>query len=309
MSKRAFERLIGYAQYHTTSDGAGEKTPSTARQFYLARLLESELKALGASDVLTDGHCYVYARFPATPGLENRTPIGFLAHLDTSPDFPGKGVHPRVVERYDGGDLALGDSGRALRPAEFPHLRALAGKTLIVTDGATLLGADDKAGIAEIMTAAERLVSERVPHGPVSLAFCPDEEIGHGAALLDLERFGAELAYTVDGGALGELEYENFNAAEAEIAIRGFNVHPGSAKNVMVNAALAAAELLARLPAGDTPRETEGYEGFFHLTELSGTVERAKLSLLIRDHDAARFEERKQCLERAVQALNQKYGP
>ena len=305
---RAYERLLRYAAVHTASSETGEGTPSTERQFDLANMLAGELRALGAADVLADEHAYVYARIPATPGLEGRPCIGFLAHLDTVPDFSGENVRPRVIEHYDGGPVALGESGRTLRPEDFPDLRRHAGKTLIVTDGTTVLGADDKAGVAEIMTMAETLLSGAAPHGPVAVAFCPDEEIGHGAALLDLDRFGAELAYTVDGGTPGEIEYENFNAAAAEITVRGFNVHPGAAKDVMVNAALVAAELNAMLPAGDTPRHTQGYEGFFHLIDLSGNVESAKMNYIIRDHDAGRFEARKELLRHAAALLNETYG-
>ena len=305
---RAYERLIRYAKIHTASSETGECVPSAQREFDLARELETELRTLGVQDVYVDGHCYVYGRIPATPGLEDRPCIGFIAHLDTVPDFCGENVKPRLVENYDGGEIVLGESGRALRPAEFPHLKTLAGHDLIVTDGTTVLGADDKAGVAEIVTFAERLIAENRPHGAVAVAFCPDEEIGHGAALLDLERFGASLAYTVDGGAPGEIEYENFNAASAAVEVTGFNVHPGAAKNVMVNAALVAMEFNSMLPAGDTPRGTEGYEGFFHLTEMSGDVEKARLSYIVRDHDAATFEARKKTLLHAEKLLKEKYG-
>ncbi len=307
--KRAFERLIDYAKIHTASAEDAARTPSTERQFELAHMLRRELEELGAADVWVDEeHCYVYAKLRATPGLENKPCIGFLAHMDTVPDFSGENVRPRVVERYDGGDVVLGESGRVLSPRDFPHLQSLKGKTLIVTDGTTVLGADDKAGVAEIMTAAERLLSENVPHGPIAVGFCPDEEIGHGAELLDLERFGAVLAYTVDGGAIGEIEYENFNAAAAELRFCGFNVHPGTAKNTMVNAALVAMEFNAMLPAGDTPRNTEGHEGFFHLTSMQGNVEQAQLNYIIRDHDAGMFEARKQLMAHAVKLINERYG-
>ncbi len=305
---RAYERLIRYARIHTASDEKGEGTPSAAREFDLARALETELKAMGVQDVFVDEHCYVYGRIPATPGCESKPCVGFIAHLDTVPDFCGENVRPRLVEHYDGGDIPLGESGRSLRPADFPHLKTLVGHDLIVTDGTTVLGADDKAGVAEIVTFAERLISENRPHGPIALGFCPDEEIGHGAALLDLERFGASLAYTVDGGAPGEIEYENFNAAAATVEIKGFNVHPGAAKNVMVNAALVAMEFNAMLPAGDTPRGTEGYEGFFHLTDMQGDVEKARLDYIVRDHDAATFEARKKLLLHVEKLLNEKYG-
>ncbi len=305
---RAYERLLRYAAVHTASSETGEGTPSTDCQLDLAAILAEELRALGASDVFTDEHAYVYAKLPATPGLEGKPCVGFLAHIDTVPDFPGKDVKPRVIEGYDGGAVALGESGRTLRPEDFPHLSRLVGKTLIVTDGTTVLGADDKAGAAEIMTAAETLLRGGIPHGPVALGFCPDEEIGHGAALLDLERFGAELAYTVDGGAPGEIEYENFNAAAAELTVRGFSVHPGAAKDTMVNASLVGMEFNAMLPAGDTPRHTQGYEGFFHLTDMRGDVSSAHLSYIIRDHDAGKFEMRKELMRHAAALLNEKYG-
>lgn len=305
---RAYERLIRYAMVHTASSETGEGTPSTACQLDLARLLAEELRGLGAAEVHTDDHAYVYAKIPATPGLEGKPCVGFLAHLDTVPDFPGEHVQPRVIEGYDGGPIPLGESGRTLRPEEFPHLKRLAGKTLIVTDGTTVLGADDKAGVAEIMCLAETLLQGDVPHGPVAVGFCPDEEIGHGAALLDLERFGAVLAYTVDGGTPGEIEYENFNAAAAELKVRGFNVHPGAAKDTMVNAALAAMEFNAMLPSGDTPRNTKGYEGFFHLIDMKGNVESAELNYIIRDHDAGCFESRKALMRHAAALLNEKYG-
>ena len=306
--KRACDRLIEYAQIHTASIEDGTETPSTQRQFDLARVLERELRDLGAAEVFVDEHCYVYAKLPATPGLEDRPCIGFLAHLDTVPDFSGENVKPRVIENYDGGAVTLGSSGRVLSPKDFPHLTALRGLTLIVTDGTTVLGADDKAGVAEIMTAAEALLSGSVPHGPIAVGFCPDEEVGHGASLMDLGRFGAQLAYTVDGGTLGEIEYENFNAAGAEVIFRGFNVHPGSSKDTMINASLVAMQFNAMLPAGDTPRDTEGYEGFFHLTSMEGAVETARLSYIIRDHDAGSFEARKRCMEHIAKLLNERYG-
>ncbi len=305
---RAFERFLKYAAVHTASSDEGTKTPSTERQFDLARMLERELRALGVSDVYLDEHCFVYGRVPAAAGYEKAPAVAFIAHLDTVPDFPGENVRPRLIENYGGGDIALGDSGRVLSPAEFPDLFAARGKTLIVTDGTTVLGADDKAGIAEIMTALERLLSEGRPHGTVCVAFCPDEEIGHGAELLDLARLGAECAYTLDGGELCGIEYENFNAAAASVEIKGKNVHPGSAKNIMINASLVAMEYNAMLPACDTPRNTEGYEGFFHLTEMSGDVAAARLAYIIRDHDGEKFEARKALCLHAAKVLNEKYG-
>lgn len=305
---RAYERFIKYVQVHTASAEDQTQTPSTSRQFDLANLLAEEMKAVGVSDVYVDQHCYVYGRIPASAGFEDIPAVAFIAHLDTVPDFSGENVKPRLVENYDGGDIALGDSGRILSPRDFPHLSKLVGKTLIVTDGTTVLGADDKAGVAEIMTAAERIISENIPHGALALCFCPDEEIGHGAALLDLDRLDAELGYTLDGGDISEIEYENFNAAGAEVRFSGFNVHPGYAKDTMINASLVALEFSSMLPAGDTPRNTEGYEGFFHLTEMTGAVDRAKLSYIIRDHDRATFEARKKCMEHIAALLNEKYG-
>ena len=305
---KAYERLIKYAKIHTASSEEGSETPSTSRQFDLANALAEEMKQIGMTGVYVDGHCYVYGAIEADKGYENVTPTGFLAHIDTVPDFPGENVCPRIIENYDGGDIALSDSGRVLSPADFPHLEKLKGKTLIVTDGKTVLGADDKAGVAEIMTAAERIIKEKIPHGRVSVCFCPDEEIGHGAALLDLDRFGAELGYTVDGGALADIEYENFNAAGAEVLFRGKNVHPGGAKNTMINAALLAMEFNSMLPSADVPSLTEGYEGFFHLTEMSGAVDSAKLSYIIRDHDENTFRARKKCMEHIAKTMNEKYG-
>ena len=309
-AKRAYERLIEYARVHTSSKEGAAQTPSTQRQFDLARVVERELNELGVSGVYVDEHCYVYGKLPATPGLEDKPCVGFLAHLDTIPDedFSGENVTPRVIENYDGGEVVLGESGRVLSPAAFPHLPSLKGKTLVVTGGSTVLGADDKAGVAEIMSAVERILAENIPHGPLAVGFCPDEEIGHGAELMDLERLGAELAYTVDGGPFGEVEYENFNAAAAKVEFRGFNVHPGTAKDTMINASLVAFEFNAMLPAGETPRGTEGYEGFFHLTDMEGGVERASLSYIIRDHDAAAVELRKKTMEHIAKLLNARYG-
>ena len=306
---KAYERLITYAKVSTASAEDAATTPSTRRQFDLANLLAEELRELGAADVFVDEHCYVYARIPATAGLEGKTPVGFLAHVDTIPDFSGENVQPRVIENYDGSDIVLGDSGRVLKPADFPHLKKMVGKTLVVTDGTTVLGADDKAGVAEIMTMAERLLGENAPaHGPVCIGFCPDEEIGHGAELMDLERLGAELAYTLDGGGLGEIEYENFNAAGADLVFHGFNVHPGSSKDTMINASLVAMEFNSMLPTGDTPRDTEGYEGFFHLTDMQGDVETARTRYIIRDHSAAKYEARISTMEHIAKLLNEKYG-
>ena len=305
---RAYERLLTYVKIHTSSEEDRDTVPSSARQFDLARYLEKELTDLGVQDVFVDEHSYVYGRIPASAGCEAVPCIGFIAHLDTIPDFPGENVNPRLIHAYDGGEIPLGDSGRVLRPADFPHLSRLQGHDLIVTDGTTVLGADDKAGVAEIVTMAERLLTQDIPHGEVAICFSPDEEIGHGAALLDLERFGAVLGYTVDGDEPGHIEYENFNAASAAIQVTGFNVHPGSARDTMINAALVAMEFNQMLPAGDTPRNTQGYEGFFHLLEMNGDVEKASLRYIIRDHDAGSFAARKQCMLHIMDLLNARYG-
>ena len=294
---------------HPASAEDCEETPTTRRQFDLSRLLEKEMKALGMEGVFVDKHAYVYGFIPASAGCEDKPCVGLIAHIDTIPDFSGENVKPRLVENYDGGEIALGDSGRVLNAEQFPHLKTLLGHTLVVTDGTTVLGADDKAGVAEIMTACERVLTEKLPHGPIAVCFTPDEEVGHGAALLDLERFGADFAYTVDGGEPWEINYETFNAAGAKFEFKGFNIHPGSAKNKMINASLVAMECNAMLPAGETPEHTEGYEGFFHLTDMQGNVEKATLSYIIRDHDAALFEGRKKTMEHIAALLNEKYGP
>lgn len=302
------ERFLTYVHVHTTSDETTGTSPSTGRQFDLAHLLEKELKTLGLSDVYADDHCYVYANIPATPGMEHLAPIGFIAHMDTSPDCSGENVRPQIIPNYDGGDVVLAGTGDILSPDAFPTLKKLAGMTLITTDGTTLLGADDKAGIAEIVTACEQVLSSGKPHGKICIAFTPDEEIGAGVDHFDLERFGAAYAYTVDGGEEGELAFETFNAASAVVDITGLSVHPGSAKDTMVNAALLAMEFNSLLPAGDIPRLTEGYEGFFHLTDMSGSIESARLSYIIRDHDHALFEGRKAMMLHAAKVLNEKYG-
>ena len=298
-----------YAAVHTASSEDDLCiTPTTGCQFDLAKLLEKELKEMGASDVFTDEHSYVYAKIPATPGYESAPTVGFIAHLDTIPDFPGENVKPLFIESYDGGDIILGTSGRVLSPSDFPHLTGLKGKGLVVTDGTTVLGADDKAGIAEIMCMAERLLNSDIPHGNVSIGFAPDEEVGHGASLLDLERFGADFAYTLDGGACSEIEYECFNAASAVVSFAGVNVHPGAAKNIMKNASLIAMEFNSMLPSGDTPAKTEGYEGFFHMMHMEGEIDKAELHYIIRDHSAAAFEHRKYQMELIAKQINEEYG-
>ena len=304
----AYERFLNYARIYTQSDPESETHPSSPNQFDLARILEKELKELGAGSVILDEHCLVYAFFEATKGCENKPKIGFLAHMDTAPDFSGKDVKPQKHERYDGGVLLLGDSGRTLDPAVFPHLPSLAGRTLITSDGTTLLGADDKAGIAEIMTMLERLKTEKIPHGRIAVCFTPDEEVGMGVDCIDLKLFDCDFAYTVDGGEEGEVVYENFNAATAVVSITGVNVHPGSAFGVMVNASEAAARYISLLPAGEKPCNTSGYEGFFHLTDMEGSVESAKLTILVRDHDFEKFENRKALLGELCDTLNRELG-
>ena len=305
---RAYERLLKYVSVYTTSDPDSATVPSSMRQYDLAHQLVEELKALGLENVHVDENCVVYGWLSATPGCEDRPALGFIAHMDTAPDCSGENVKPQIIENYDGGDVLLAGSGEKLSPAAFPTLKNLAGMTLITTDGTTLLGADDKAGIAEIMTALESIISEKKPHGKLCIAFTPDEEVGAGVDHFDVEKFGAVYAYTVDGGEEGEIAYETFNACSAEVAVEGLSVHPGSAKDTMINAALVAMEFNALLPAADIPRLTEGYEGFFHLCDMSGDVEHTKLHYIVRDHDHATFEMRKKTLEHAAKTINEKYA-
>ena len=303
---KAYERFLKYAKMHTTSDETSGTHPSSSVQFTLAHLLVDELKAMGIF-AECDEYCYVYATIPATEGCENVPAIGFIAHMDTAPDFCGENVSPRIIENYDGEDVELGE-GRALRRSDFPHLAELKGRTLIVTDGKTLLGADDKAGIAEIMTLAETLIEKKLPHGKICIAFTPDEEIGEGADNFDVARFGADFAYTADGDAEGGIEYENFNAAGAVFEINGFNIHPGSAKDKMKNASLIAMEINSLLPADEVPSKTEGYEGFFHLTDMDGCVERATVKYIIRDHSAESFAKRCELARQIEKKINAAYG-
>ncbi len=305
---KAYERFLKYVKINTKSSTESGTHPSDNNQFALANLLADELKALGATDVRVDDKCYLYARIPASNGYENAKKIAFIAHMDTSPDFSGENVNPIIVENYNGKKIELGSSGKFLDPEIFSHLPSLCGKTLITTDGTTLLGADDKAGISEIMTLAEEIINSETPHGEVLIAFTPDEEIGEGADNFDVSALGADFAYTVDGGKEGSLEYENFNACSATFEINGVNVHPGSAKNTMVNASLLAMEINAALPSFDIPSATEGYEGFYHLIRMEGTVERAALSYIVRDHSSELFESRKSLLEHIEKSVNEKYG-
>ena len=305
---RAYERLLKYARVYTTSDPLSGEHPSTARQFDLARQLVEELKALGVANAFVDEHCYVYGSLPATPGCEDKPALGFIAHMDTSPDASGENVKPILHENYDGKDVTLPGTGMVMTVEKFPFLADMKGETLITTDGTTLLGADDKAGIAEIMTAVETVVAENRPHGKLCIAFTPDEEIGEGADLFNLPGFGADFAYTVDGDDAGGIEYENFNAAAATVVIRGLSVHPGSAKDKMINASNLAMEFHMALPISARPETTEGREGFYHLCQMYGDVTEAKLGYILRDHDAEKLEEKKAALLRIAKSLNARYG-
>ena len=302
------DRFLKLVSYPTTSDEASETCPSTARQLKLAQELVRQMQDMGISDAHVDADGYVYGTIPAN--CEKKLPVyGLIAHMDTSPDAPGENIHARITDVYDGGDVVLNEAlGIVLSPKEYPQLKNAVGKHLIVTDGTTLLGADDKAGVAEILSAAQLLLTSGKPHGTIKLAFTPDEEIGRGADRFDVAGFGADYAYTVDGGGIGELEYENFNAASAKIVIRGKSIHPGSAKGQMVNAALVAMELHGLLPALETPYYTEGYEGFYHLTGMQGETEQAELQYIIRDHDRAKFEARKHVMEAVCAEIDRRYG-
>lgn len=309
MKTEIMNRFISYAQVDTQSDENSETCPSTPGQLVLAQMLIDELKAIGMQEVTMDANGYVMATLPSNTDQEIPT-VGFLAHMDTATDFTGAGVKPQVIENYNGQDIVLNEAlNIVLSPREFPELAGYKGHTLITTDGTTLLGADDKAGIAEIMTAMAYLIRHpELKHGKVRVAFTPDEEIGRGPEKFDVSAFDAVYAYTMDGGPLGGIEYESFNAASAIITCRGKNVHPGSAKGKMVNASKIAMELHGKLPVNETPEETEGYEGFYHLSSIHGDVEQTQLRYLIRDHDRNRFQERKSELARIVEELQKKYG-
>ena len=302
------ERFLKYVAINTRSDENSETFPSTAVQWDLLNTLVEEMKLLGLEDVTIDKYGYAMGTIPATPGKEGAPVIGFLAHVDTAPDMSGENVRPRIIESYDGEDIVLNNT-LTMKVAEFPELQKFIGHTLIHTDGTTLLGADDKAGVAEIMTAAEYLMAHpEIEHGKIRIGFTPDEEIGRGVDFFDVKAFGADFAYTMDGGYEGELEYENFNAAGAKITIQGRNVHPGYAKNKMINAIEVACELNSLIPAVERPQFTEGYEGFYHCVGFNGTVENATISYIIRDHDADLFEKKKVWMHNIVGMLNNKYG-
>ena len=302
---RAYERLLNYVQFDTASNEASETCPSTPGQLELGRSLVEEMRLMGISNARMDENGYVYGEIPAN--AEGFPTIGLIAHMDTVDCVPALPMHARIVENYDGGAVQL-EGGDVLDPADYPELRLRAGKDLIVTDGRTLLGADDKAGVAEIMTACEQLLAQNLPHGEVRIAFTPDEEIGRGADRFDVKGFGADFAYTVDGDELGGIEYENFNAASAQLTFHGRSVHPGSAKNKLVNAALLAMEFDSLLPPQERPEHTEGYEGFYHLCGVKGETELAESVYILRDHDRARFEARKATVARIAAYMNEKYG-
>lgn len=303
------ERFLKYVSFDTQSAEDSETTPSTEKQWILARYLKEELEGIGLTEVEIDEHAYVYATLPANTDEAVPT-VGFIAHMDTSPDCSGKDVHPRIVKNYDGGDIVLDEAaGIVTSPKKFPELLDHVGEDIIVTDGHTLLGADDKAGIAEIVQAMVYLIAHpEIKHGRIRVGFNPDEEIGLGAHRFNVEKFGCDFAYTMDGGELGELEFENFNAASAKIEVTGVSVHPGYAKNKMVNAARVATEYASLMPAAETPERTAEYEGFYHLLGMSGNVEKATLTYIIRDHSRARFEERKEYAAAVGELLNKKYG-
>ena len=302
---RAYERLLNYVQFDTASNEASETCPSTPGQLELGRSLVEEMRLMGVSNARMDENGYVYGEIPAN--AEGYPTIGLIAHMDTVDCVPALPMHARIVENYDGGAVQL-EGGDTLDPADYPELKLRAGKDLIVTDGRTLLGADDKAGVAEIMTACEQLLQQNLPHGEVRIAFTPDEEIGRGADRFDVKGFGADYAYTVDGDELGGIEYENFNAASAQLTFHGRSVHPGSAKNKLVNAALLAMEFDSLLPPQERPEHTEGYEGFYHLCGVKGETELAESYYILRDHDRARFEARKETVARIAAYMNEKYG-
>lgn len=307
---KLLNRFLSYVKIYSTSDPESETTPSTPQQWDMAKLLFEELKTLGLADVSMDDKGYVFGYISSNLEHDNEPTIGFIAHYDSSPDFNGKNVNPQIWENYNGEDLVLNkETGFTLSPSKFESLKDYVGQTLITTDGTSLLSADDKAGIAEIVTAAEYLLAHpEIKHGKIAIGFNPDEEIGRGAHHFDVKKFGAEYAFTMDGSEVGELEYENFNAAGAVVKIHGLSVHPGYAFGKMKNAALLAAEFIQMLPANETPATTKGFEGFFHLTDFSGDVSEAKIQYIIRDHDNEKFEARKKFITEKVSEFNKKFG-
>lgn len=305
---RAYERFLNYVPVWTTSDETSETVPSAARELKLAEMLAEEMRGIGISDARVDDRGYVYGHIEAAPGYEEKPALGLIAHMDTVADASGENIKPRIIENYDGGDVNLGDSGKVLSAADFPHLPGLKGRTLIVTDGTTLLGADDKAGIAEILTAADEVLRSGMPHGRICIGFTPDEEIARGAKYFDVEGFGADYGYTLDGSKEGEIQFENFNASTAVFTIHGVSVHTGTAKNIMVNAQTLATEIHQMLPENERPETTEGYEGFYHLVSINGSVTETKMKYFIRDFDRESFEKREERLREIAALMNEKYG-
>ena len=305
---RAYERFLNYVPGWTTSDETSDTVPSADRELVLARMLVEEMKGLGIADARVDDKGYVYGHIPATPGCEDKPSLGLVAHMDTVADASGENIKPQIIENYDGKDVVLKGSGDILKVDEFPYLAELKGRTLITTDGTTLLGADDKAGIAEILTVAEEIIKEGLPHGKICIGFTPDEEIARGAKHFDVEGFGADYAYTLDGDEEGEIQFENFNASTAFITIHGVSVHTGSAKDVMVNSQTIATEIHQMLPVNERPETTEGYEGFYHLVSVQGNVTTTKMKYFIRDFDRKSFDARAQKLRDIAEEMNKKYG-
>jgi tripeptide aminopeptidase len=305
---KAYERLLKYVKVHTTSDEGSNTIPTTKRQFDLANQLVEEMKELGIEGVKVDDKCYVYGYIPATKGYDSKPSIGLIAHMDTAPSASGEGVKPQIIENYNGEDVILKGNNTILSVEKFPSLKDLKGRTLITTDGTTLLGADDKAGIAEILTACEHILTENIPHGKICIGFTPDEEVGRGADCFDVKNFGADFAYTIDGGIEGEISYENFNAGVAAIEIKGVLVHPGSAKNTMINALNVACEFNSMLPSLERPEHTEDYEGFYYLEKFNGDTAHATMKYLLRDHSSEKFVEKKDTLIHIEKILNEKYG-
>lgn len=305
---RAYERFLNYVPVWTTSDETSDTVPSADRELVMARMLVEEMKGLGIADARVDDKGYVYGHIPATPGCEDKPSLGLVAHMDTVADASGENIKPQIIENYDGKDVVLKGSGDILKVDEFPYLAELKGRTLITTDGTTLLGADDKAGIAEILTVAEEIIKEGLPHGKICIGFTPDEEIARGAKHFDVEGFGADYAYTLDGDEEGEIQFENFNASTAFITIHGVSVHTGSAKDVMVNSQTIATEIHQMLPVNERPETTEGYEGFYHLVSVQGNVTTTKMKYFIRDFDRRSFDARAQKLRDIAEEMNKKYG-
>lgn len=310
MQTTVLEKFLRYIAVDTMSEPEKETIPSTEKQKDLAKMLAEELKSMGANEVKMDEHGYVYGTIPATCTDKKIPVLGFIAHMDTAPAYSGANVKPQIVKNYDGGTILMNqDTGLSMGPEQYPDLLRYVGQDLITTDGTSLLGADDKAGVAEIMALAQYLLEHpEIPHGEIKVGFTPDEEVGRGAELFDIEGFGADVAYTVDGGRLGELEYENFNGASGKVIVNGLSIHPGTSKGRMKNAILMAMEFQNMLPVFDNPMYTEDYEGFFHLSDISGTVEKVMMDYIIRDHDWDKFQEKKIYMQRVVDYMNQKYG-